>query len=98
MNYFEIENGLLKKYREDFRNVTVPDGVTEIGRNAFFGSEFYTLTIPEGVKKIDAHAFCQCEQMEKIHLPSTVTEIDGSAFEHCPSLEQIIVAPGNPAL
>ena len=47
---FEIENGILKKYKGDGGDVILPEGITEIGERAFHLCQTLTaITIPEGV-------------------------------------------------
>ena len=55
---FEIENGVLLKYHGARADVTVPEGVTQIGKDAFH--DCWTLRsvfIPDGVTQIGAGAF-----------------------------------------
>ena len=59
---FVIENDILKKYIGQEQNITIPNGITKIGENAFdmFQRRFITkITIPEGVTEIGEYAFRQ---------------------------------------
>lgn len=52
---FEIENGVLKKYIEEYgvTEVVIPDTVTSIGDNAFSGCKGLTsVAIPDSVTSI----------------------------------------------
>ena len=52
-NDYIIENGELKRYVGPGRRVTIPEGVTSIGKEAFFGCSSLTgVTIPAGVTSI----------------------------------------------
>ena len=45
---FVIENGILKKYNGPGGDVTIPEGVTEIGSSAFDGCKKLTIHAPAG--------------------------------------------------
>ena len=50
---FVIKDGVLKKYKGSGRKVVIPDGVTEIGDNAFRAcSRLSSVTIPECVSSL----------------------------------------------
>ena len=92
---FEIVNGVLVKYKGTDPNVIIPNGVTEIGENAFYNCEFITsVTIPKGVTKIGARAFCNCKSLVSATIPNGVTSIGESAFSQCSSLTSITIPNG----
>ena len=51
---FIIENGVLTKYVGLGGDVEIPEGVTEIGKDALKGQNIETVTIPESIDKIDS--------------------------------------------
>ena len=58
MQDFVIENGVLEKYKGPGGDVTIPEGVTEIGSSAFKDcANLTSVTIPEGVTEIGSSAF-----------------------------------------
>ena len=60
-NDFEIENGVLTRYKGSGGDVVIPDGVTEIGSNAFKNCFTVTsVTIPESIR-IRNGAFKGCK-------------------------------------
>ena len=90
--YFQIENGVLKKYTGKDKDVVIPDGVTRIGNGAFEDCKSLTsVTIPDGVTKIDEYAFRGCENLTSITIPDSVTSIGECAFENCTSLTSITI-------
>ncbi len=60
---FEIENGVLKTYTEEegVTEVVIPDGVTSIGKGAFYWCEkLKSVTIPASLKYVGRDAFKDC--------------------------------------
>lgn len=89
---FVIENDILKKYIGQEQNITIPNGITKIGKNAFgmFQDRFITkITIPEGVTEIGEYAFEQLQNLVEINIPSTVVRIGKYAFAYCSSLTSL---------
>lgn len=76
MKEFDIENGVLIKYKGDGGNVVIPEGVTEIGYCAFFNSiELKSVTIPNSVIVIGTYAFLNCSQLTSVTIPNSVKAI-----------------------
>ncbi len=88
--YFEISNGVLKKYRGPSGDVIIPSGVTKIGYIAFIDCAYITsVTVPEGVLEIGSRAFKRCSALKSVKLPSTLKKIGNGAFYQCESLKTI---------
>ena len=62
------------------KELTVLSKVSEIGDNAFRGSNLQHINLPEGLKTISFNAFYECEQLTEITVPKSVTEIGYAAF------------------
>ena len=88
---FEIENGVLKKYKGAGGFVVIPDGVTGIGAEAFHDSKVTNVKIPYGVRTIGKQAFFGCKNLERVSLPSTITKIAYGAFQLCEKLTSIAI-------
>ncbi len=73
------------------KNTVIPNSVTSIGENAFFGCEGLTaISIPESVIIIGGFAFDGCIGLTSITIPNSVTSINGHAFDNCESLTSVI--------
>ncbi|MBQ8966274.1 leucine-rich repeat domain-containing protein [Ruminococcus sp.] len=86
---FEIENGILTGYIEEegVSEITVPDGVTEIGEAAFGGcSTLRFVTLPDSVQVIGDYAFGCCRHLRKVNIPEGVKMIGATAFFSCKKL------------
>jgi len=90
---FIIENGVLKKYVGHGGDVVIPEGVTEIGVQAFYMCRYLnTVLIPDTVKTIGREAFRDCIGLKQIAIPNTVTQIGEWAFMGCKELKEAIVS------
>lgn len=82
----ETEDGKIpewKYYRnQSIKDVSIPEGTTEIGRFAFSRSSAQSVILPEGVTTIDYAAFYHCDDLETVVLPGTVTKVGAKAFTH----------------
>ena len=95
---FQMNGTVLVKYNGSAANVTIPEGVTAIGDNAFhynYNNERITsITIPASVTSIGNSAFSGCTSLTSITIPSSVTSIENSAFWGCKNLTSVII-PAN---
>ena len=59
--FSEDKKTLLECRNKEIEEAVIPDGVTEIGEEAFEGCEaLVSVTIPDGVTKIGRNAFGSC--------------------------------------
>ena len=94
---FAIKNGVLTKYKGAGGDVVIPEGVTEIGEDAFLGcSSLESVSIPEGVREIGEDAFAFCKSLKSVTIPEGVKKIGRDAFRGCGSLKTIST-PGSVA-
>ncbi len=74
------------------KNTVIPEGVTSIGYDAFYGcSGLTSLTIPEGVTSIGNSAFMGCRGLTSLTIPNSVTSIGNSAFAYCSGLTSVTI-------
>ena len=80
-------------YRSYIKYVTLPDGLTSIGNNAFVGcSRLTSITIPNSVTSIGDQAFYECESLTSVTIPnSVITSIGDWAFAFCFSLTSVTI-------
>ena len=85
----------LDDYGDEIRTYTIQDitlneGLTEIGSDAFCGAVITSLTLPNSLTTIGNSAFSGCYQLAEITWPDNkgFTEING--FDHCTSLPDSI--------
>ncbi len=70
---FVIVGGTVCDYLGSDAELTIPEGVTKIGEQAFHGCRSLTdLVIPEGVMSIGDRAFYDCSNLTSIYLPKNV--------------------------
>ena len=76
-------------YNETFE---IPNGVKELGEDAFYGTAFSYITIPDSVTSIGDYAFGQCNRLVTIQVPDSVTRLGEGAFVGCNWLQSIVLS------
>ena len=61
----------------------IPEGVEEIGKEAFSNASLESIILPRTLKKIGARAFAYNDKVDDVYIPAGVTEIDESPFMMC---------------
>lgn len=87
---FEIEEDTLVRYNGTDEDVTVPDGIREIGPQAFLGNEtIKTVTLPDSVELINNAAFADCVNLEQMirSEQSLLVTIGNGAFRNDAKLD-----------
>ena len=74
----------------DLQTLYIPEGVTEIGHQAFKEcSDLRYVYLPNTLLTIGNEAFASCDDLESIVIPDSVTTIHKYAFVYCSSLKSI---------
>ena len=100
--YYYSENGVLfnKEKTELLRYpagktetvYSIPDSVTSIGRDAFYGcGNLTSIVIPDSVTSIGSGAFENCDSLTSITIPNGVTSIGLYTFFLCDSLTSVTI-------
>ena len=75
--------------------IIIPEGVTEIGDEAFYDNlNFDRISLPSGLKRIGRAAFYGCSELLKIDFPDSLKELGQSSFERCSKLTSLSIPDG----
>ena len=89
-DYCSISNPFWAAYLEMFTNLTVQNGITELGAYAFSYAVFLqNVDIADSVTNIGIHTFDHCIEISHVSLSADLYEISDYAFYYCESLEEI---------
>ena len=95
--YISVSGLLLSKDGKDLlfgvnRDVTIPDGVTNIANKAFYDcSGLTSLTIPDSVTSIGDYAFYNCSGLTSLTIGNGVVNIGDSSFSGCSGLTSLTI-------
>ena len=88
------QNAFYGVSKENF-TVTLPEGMTSLGKGAFNGCTGLTsITFPPSFTTIGEEAFKGCNGLRDFTIPTTVTTINQHAFQECNGLESVTI-PSN---
>jgi hypothetical protein len=73
--------------------IVIPEGVTEIGSNAFSGAAVTSVTLPKRLRSIGGSAFAGAK-LSSITIPGGVTKIGNRAFADCENLKTVTISEG----
>ncbi len=84
---YRIVDGKIVADQAYYRNMglgdmTLADGISEIGEFSFARSSLTSVTLPQGVEHIGYGAFYHCSQLAEMELPDSVMCVEPKAFEH----------------
>ena len=72
---------------KEITDLTIPNGVTSIGRYAFRNcSGLTSVTIPDSMTNIGDYAFCNCSGLTSMTIPEGVVDLSTTAFDGCDKL------------
>ena len=84
------ENGVLTKYNGPGGDVVIPEGVVNIGRNAFaYCQDVTEVKLPDSLIIIGDYAFRGIPNLTEVTIPKNVENIGVGVFEECSALTRI---------
>ena len=84
--------GAPERIKINLTDVSIPDGVTSIGRAAFSNCRgLRRVTIPSSVTSIGNCAFWGCNGLTSVTIPDSVTSIGDWAFQDCSGLTSVTI-------
>lgn len=90
MEDFIIYDGVLEKYNGCDEYVVIPNGVEEIGIEAFANCESLKgVEISSSVIDIERYAFFNCTGLEEVIIPKNVEYISAFSFKGCTNLKRV---------
>ena len=78
----------------ELTDVTIPNGVTDIGTFAFDGCGLESVSIPNSTASIGDWAFRNCMWLKTVTIPNSVTSIGDYVFSGCIELKSATVGTG----
>lgn len=92
----KLYNNFLSGHTEDVKKVILPEGLIEIGIEAFRScNKLETINFPQSLRYIGIQAFDNCVSLKcEIDLPKKLEFIGASAFNWCVELPKIIIHAG----
>lgn len=85
-----IQQLAFQSYFDAVKSITLPNGITSIGMNAFSGCSSLTgIVIPDSVTELGGNAFANCTALESITLSPNITAINQGTFFKCSALKSV---------
>jgi len=92
---YVIRGGVLAKYNGEAVDAVVPDGVVEIGKEAFKDcAGLRSVVLPNNVEIINEYAFMGCDRLQEIELKPGLKIIKAGAFFGCSALREVMLPEG----
>ena len=89
---YSYDSNLLNIFGEHVKSYIIGDGVTSIGKYAFYMCTGLTsVTIPSSVTGIGDYAFLGCTGLTSVNIPKGVPCIGDRAFHDCTSLTSVTI-------
>ena len=83
-----VENGVLTEVLKGYDEITLPNSVKSIPKNAFNGSKINKVILNEGLKSIGNMAFFN-STIQEVIFPSTLEQLEEDIFYYCYNLKKV---------
>ena len=91
-DYESMEETPWYAFRDKICSVTLQEGITSVGQNAFHGcSRITRVSLPDTLTRIRNYAFSGCSAMQDILLPTALEDLGLGAFESCTNLVSLYI-------
>ena len=98
-NYLYEEEEPWFIYHESINSVTIKEGITSVGNNAFSYCEKITsVSLPNSLQSIGEGAFAECRNLTSVVIPQNVSVLGNCAFYYCGLSYISCMAPTPPAI
>ena len=78
-------------YKENVISVVINDGITTIGKRAFYNIDAMTsVTMPNSLTTIGDNAFYSCDGLTTIEIPKGITSVGYRALDNCSKLTAVV--------
>lgn len=94
MDDYDVGYAPWDDYREQIKSVSIENGITRIGAEAFVLTGITQINIPESVTSIGDRAFNACNSLTNVTIPGTVESIGVGAFIGCENLARVTLKEG----
>ena len=86
----QIEDGVLKTFSVNLKSISLPEGITAIGKSCFYDKKgIVSITLPKSLREIKANAFLNCISLEEITIQNEDLILDEKAFRGCSNLKKV---------
>ncbi len=86
----QIEDGILYTFNINLKSVSLPEGITAIGKGCFFDKKgILSIILPASLREIKANAFLNCTGLTEITVQDENLTLDERAFRGCSGLKYV---------
>ena len=92
---FEIQNNVLVKYNGTATRVAVPEGVVNVGKEAFANNpSIQYVTLPNSLYGLGKDCFLNCTNLREVNIPGNVQVVRFDWFAGCTNLDRLVIQHG----